>query len=139
MVAREFSSSASCTPNSRFSKLQENASPYAAPDALLRPTYIYGRGSVCHQDHPATEMGICNYRDALDSAERVRVAVLTGLIVLRYVVTVYLIFFLTYTPLNIDHVRGVQGLISSLLCQWLLFSWLRCLISIYRGVLATAQ
>jgi uncharacterized membrane protein len=24
-------------------------------------------------------------------------------------VTVYLIFFLTYTPLNIDHVRGVQG------------------------------
>jgi hypothetical protein len=70
-------------------------------------------------------MGICNYRDALDSAERVRVAVLTGLIVLCYVVTVYLIFFLTYTPLNIDHVRGVQGLISSLLCQWLLFSWPR--------------
>src|SRR3981081_4159836 len=58
MVAREFSSSASCTPNSRFSKLQENASPYAAPDALLRPSYIYGRGSVCHQHHPDTEMGI---------------------------------------------------------------------------------
>ena len=36
-------------------------------------------------------------------------AVLTGLGVLAYVVTVYLIFFLTYTPLNIDHVRGVQG------------------------------
>ena len=36
-------------------------------------------------------------------------AVLTGLAVLAYVVTVYLIFFLTYTPLNIDHVRGVQG------------------------------
>jgi uncharacterized membrane protein len=40
---------------------------------------------------------------------RTRVAVLTGLTVLAYVVTVYLIFFLTYTPLNIDHVRGVQG------------------------------
>src|SRR6266576_1941203 len=25
------------------------------------------------------------------------------------VVTVYLIFFLTYTPVDIDHVRGVQG------------------------------
>jgi uncharacterized membrane protein len=37
------------------------------------------------------------------------VAVLTGRAVLAYVVTVYLIFFLTYTPLNIDHVRGVQG------------------------------
>ena len=36
-------------------------------------------------------------------------AALTGLAVLTYVVTVYLIFFLTYTPLNIDHVRGVQG------------------------------
>jgi hypothetical protein len=36
-------------------------------------------------------------------------AVLTGLAVLAYVVTVYLIFFLTYTPLNVDHVRGVQG------------------------------
>jgi hypothetical protein len=38
-----------------------------------------------------------------------RVAVLTGLAVLAYVVTVYLIFFLTYTPLNIDHAGGVQG------------------------------
>src|SRR5256885_14328205 len=33
----------------------------------------------------------------------------TGLAVLAYVVTVYLIFFLIYTPLNVDHVRGVQG------------------------------
>ena len=40
---------------------------------------------------------------------RPRVAVLTGLGVLAYVVMVYLIFFLTYTPLNVDHVRGVQG------------------------------
>jgi Predicted membrane protein (DUF2142) len=45
----------------------------------------------------------------LDGAVRARVAVLTGLAVLAYVVTVYLIFFLIYTPLNLDHVRGVQG------------------------------
>jgi uncharacterized membrane protein len=45
----------------------------------------------------------------LDGAVRARVAVLTGLAVLAYVVTVYLIFFLIYTPLNVDHVRGVQG------------------------------
>jgi predicted membrane protein DUF2142 len=45
----------------------------------------------------------------LDGAVRTRVAFITGLAVLGYVVTVYLIFFLTYTPLNIDHVRGVQG------------------------------
>jgi hypothetical protein len=45
----------------------------------------------------------------LDGALRARVAVLTGLAVLGYVLTVYLIFFLTYTPLNVDHVRGVQG------------------------------
>ena len=45
----------------------------------------------------------------LDGALRVRVALVTGLTVLGYVATVYLIFFLTYTPLNIDHVRGVQG------------------------------
>jgi hypothetical protein len=38
-----------------------------------------------------------------------RVAVLTGLAVLAYVVTVYLIFFLTYMQLNIDHAGGVQG------------------------------
>jgi uncharacterized membrane protein len=45
----------------------------------------------------------------LDGGVRARVAVLTGLAVLAYVVTVYLIFFLTYTPLDVDHVRGVQG------------------------------
>jgi uncharacterized membrane protein len=45
----------------------------------------------------------------LDGAVRTRVAVIAGLTVLMYVVAVYLIFFLTYTPLNIDHVRGVQG------------------------------
>jgi hypothetical protein len=37
------------------------------------------------------------------------VIVMTGLTVLGYVVLVYLIFFLTYTPLDVDHVRGVQG------------------------------
>jgi uncharacterized membrane protein len=45
----------------------------------------------------------------LDGVVRARVAVLAGLAVLGYVLTVYLIFFLTYTPLNVDHVRGVQG------------------------------
>jgi uncharacterized membrane protein len=45
----------------------------------------------------------------LDGAVRARVAVVAGLAVLGYVLTVYLIFFLTYTPLNVDHVRGVQG------------------------------
>jgi Predicted membrane protein (DUF2142) len=45
----------------------------------------------------------------LDGATRARVMVITGLTVLSYVVFVYLIFFLTYTPLNVDHVRGVQG------------------------------
>jgi uncharacterized membrane protein len=29
--------------------------------------------------------------------------------VLSYVVVVFLIFFLTYTPLDVDHVRGIQG------------------------------
>jgi hypothetical protein len=47
-----------------------------------------------------------NVKLNLDGAVRARVAVITGLAVLGYVVTVYLIFFLTYTPLNIDHVRG---------------------------------
>jgi uncharacterized membrane protein len=45
----------------------------------------------------------------LDGAVRAHVAVISGLAVVAYVVTVYLIFFLTYTPLDIDHVRGVQG------------------------------
>src|SRR5256886_11545496 len=44
-----------------------------------------------------------------DGAVRARVAAISALAVLAYVVTVYLIFFLTYTPVDIDHVRGVQG------------------------------
>src|SRR5215216_530973 len=45
----------------------------------------------------------------LDGATRARVTLITGLAVLGYVVLVYLIFFLTYTPLDVDHIRGVQG------------------------------
>jgi uncharacterized membrane protein len=45
----------------------------------------------------------------LDGAVRARIAAISALAVLAYVVTVYLIFFLTYTPVDIDHVRGVQG------------------------------
>jgi hypothetical protein len=45
----------------------------------------------------------------LDGPTRVRVIVIAGLTVVGYVALVYLIFFLTYTPLDIDHVRGVQG------------------------------
>jgi uncharacterized membrane protein len=45
----------------------------------------------------------------VSGATRARVAVITGLIVMSYVIVVYLIFFLTYTPLDVDHVRGVQG------------------------------
>jgi len=45
----------------------------------------------------------------LDSAARARVAVMTGLAVLSYFVLVYLIFFLTYTPIASLYVLGVQG------------------------------
>ena len=45
----------------------------------------------------------------VSGATRARVAVISGLVVLSYVILVYLIFFLTYTPLDVDHVRGVQG------------------------------
>jgi uncharacterized membrane protein len=45
----------------------------------------------------------------LDRAARTRVAVVTGLTVLAYFVLVYLIFFLTYTPVASPYVLGVQG------------------------------
>jgi uncharacterized membrane protein len=45
----------------------------------------------------------------LDGAVCARVAVMTGLAVLGYFVLVYLIFFLVSTPIDTDHVRGVQG------------------------------
>jgi hypothetical protein len=74
----------------------------------------------------------------LDGAVRARVAVITGLAVLGYVVTVYLIFFLTYTPLNFDHVRGVQGryfVIALPMAAIFLASMTN--IDLPRGVLAT--
>jgi uncharacterized membrane protein len=52
---------------------------------------------------------VCLQKPQLDGPSRARVAVIAGLTVLSYVVLVYLIFFLTYTPLEVDHVRGVQG------------------------------
>ena len=48
-------------------------------------------------------------RVPLDGATRARVAVMTGLAALSYIVMVYLIFFLTYTPVNSPHVLGVRG------------------------------
>ena len=45
----------------------------------------------------------------LDGATRARVAVMTGLAALSYIFLVYLIFFLTYTPIDSPHVLGVQG------------------------------
>jgi len=45
----------------------------------------------------------------VSGATRAQVAVISGLVVLSYVMLVYLIFYLTYTPLDVDHVRGVQG------------------------------
>ena len=70
-------------------------------DILLRPwTYLM---------LTALLMLVPVQRLQLDGATRARVAVMTGLAALAYVVLVYLIFFLTYTPLDVDHVRGVQG------------------------------
>jgi uncharacterized membrane protein len=45
----------------------------------------------------------------LNGSARARVVAITGLATLSYFVLVYLIFFLTYTPLDRDHVIGVQG------------------------------
>jgi uncharacterized membrane protein len=45
----------------------------------------------------------------LSNTDRVRVTVISGLVAVGYVILVYLIFYLIYTPLNVDHVRGVQG------------------------------
>jgi uncharacterized membrane protein len=70
-------------------------------DILLRPwTYLM---------LTALLMLVPVQRLQLDGATRARLAVMTGLATLGYVVLVYLIFFLTYTPLDVDHVRGVQG------------------------------
>jgi hypothetical protein len=74
----------------------------------------------------------------MDAGMRMRVAVITGITVLGYVVTVYLIFFITYTPLDIDHVRGVQGryfVIALPIAAIFLASIIN--IDVPRGVLAT--
>ena len=70
-------------------------------DILLR-TWIYVVLTVCLMLVPLQIV-------QLEGASRARVALMTGLGVLGYVAVVYLIFFLTYTPLDVDHVRGVQG------------------------------
>jgi hypothetical protein len=51
-------------------------------------------------------------------APRTRVAIVTAIGLVCYIITVYLIFFLTYTPLDVDHVRGVKVATSSSLCRW---------------------
>ena len=73
-----------------------------------------------------------------DGAVRARVTAITGLAVLGYVITVYLIFFITYTPVNIDHVRGVQGryfVIALPMAVIFLASMIN--VDLPRGVLAT--
>ncbi len=74
----------------------------------------------------------------LDRAIRTRVAVITALGVLGYLVTVYLIFFLTYTPVTINHVRGVQGryFVIALPMAAIFFASL-INVGLPRGVLAT--
>jgi uncharacterized membrane protein len=75
----------------------------------------------------------------LDDAGRVRAAVITGLTVVAYIVMVYLIFFITYTPLNIDHVRGVQGRYFVIaLPTAAIFLASIANVALPRGVLATA-
>ena len=70
--------------------------------AILLPTWTYVALTVLLFLVPFQKLQV-------SGATRARVAVITGLVVLSYVILVYLIFFLTYTPLDVDHVRGVQG------------------------------
>jgi uncharacterized membrane protein len=69
---------------------------------ILLPTWTYVALTVLLFLVPFQKLQV-------SGATRARVAVITGLVVLSYVILVYLIFFLTYTPLDVDHVRGVQG------------------------------
>jgi len=69
---------------------------------ILLPTWTYVALTVLLFLVPFQKLQV-------NGATRARVAVITGLVVLSYVILVYLIFFLTYTPLDVDHVRGVQG------------------------------
>src|SRR6476646_4803281 len=69
---------------------------------ILLPTWTYVALTVLLFLVPFQKLQV-------SGATRARVAAITGLVVLSYVILVYLIFFLTYTPLDVDHVRGVQG------------------------------
>jgi uncharacterized membrane protein len=81
---------------------------------------------------------VCFEKTNLDGALRARVAVITGLTVVSYIVTVYLIFFLIYTPLNIDYVRGVQGrYFVIILPVFTIFLAAIANIGLPRGVVAT--
>ena len=44
----------------------------------------------------------------LSNADRARVTLISGLVAVGYV-TLVIYLLLIYTPLNVDHVRGVQG------------------------------
>ena len=61
----------------------------------------------------------------LDGATRARVAVMTGLAALSYIVMVYLIFFLTYTPVDSPMSWAFKDVTSSSPCLWLRSSWPR--------------
>jgi hypothetical protein len=81
---------------------------------------------------------VCFEKTNLDGAMRARVAVITGLTVVSYIVTVYLIFFLIYTPPNIDYVRGVQGrYFVIILPVFTIFLAAIANIGLPRGVVAT--
>jgi uncharacterized membrane protein len=58
-------------------------------------------------DHPAAIRPLQQLR--FEPATIRKIAAVTGSVVISYIAFVYLIFFLTYTPTTIDHVRGVQG------------------------------
>jgi uncharacterized membrane protein len=70
-------------------------------DIWLRPS-VYVVLTICLVLAPLQKLH-------LKGEERARVFAVSAIAVFGYVVLVYLIFFLTYTPMNVDHVRGVQG------------------------------
>ena len=69
---------------------------------ILLPTWTYIALTVLLLIVPLQKLQV-------SGSTRARVVVISGLVVLSYVILVYLIFYLTYTPLDVDHVRGVQG------------------------------
>jgi hypothetical protein len=54
-------------------------------------------------------ISVCFTRLELDRPMRHWVALVAGLSVLGYVLALYLIFYLVWTPIGSDHVQGVQG------------------------------